>query len=93
MVKWGVILKYRSIGSGVSPVEFNTEFDLHIFMKVGHSELILEMQVNVSKMSNTFDIWPFLVKWGSVLKKSVLTYISEKVGRGHLILGMEVNVT
>ena len=44
-------------------------------------------------MSNTFDIWPFLVKRGSVLKKHVLTYISEKVGRGDLNFGLEVKVT
>ena len=43
-------------------------------------------------MSNTFDIWPFLVKRGSVLKKRFLTYISEKVGHSNLILGMEVKV-
>ena len=44
-------------------------------------------------MSNLFDIWPFLVKRGSVLKKHALTYIAEKVGHGNLILGMEVKVT
>ena len=44
-------------------------------------------------MSTTFDSWQFLVKLGAGLKKHVWTYISEKVGHGNLILGMEVKVT
>ena len=43
-------------------------------------------------MSNTFDIWPLLVKWGSVFKNLIIIYISVNVGRSDLILDMEVNV-
>ena len=46
----------------------------------------------VSKTSNTFDIWPLLVKWGSIFKNRIITYISVNVGHSDLILGMEVKV-
>ena len=49
--------------------------------------------LEVSKMSNTSDIWPLVVKWEVILKKRVLTYISEKVGRGDLNFGLQVEVT
>ena len=71
------------------------EFDLYLHESRSqwpNSWNVGQCDLEVSKMSNTFDIWPFLVKWGAVFKKRIMTYISVKVGHSDLILGMEVKV-
>ncbi len=45
------------------------EFDLYIHESRSqwpNSSNLGQCDLEVSKMSNTFDIWPFLVKWGSI---------------------------
>ncbi len=69
------------------------EFDLYFQESRSqwpNSGYVGKCDLEVSKMSNTFEIWLLLVKWEAYLEKRVLTYISEKVGRGDLILGLQI---
>ncbi len=69
------------------------EFDLYFHESRSHwpnSGYVGQCVLEMSKMSNTFEIWLLLVKWEAFLEKRVLTYIPEKVGRSDLILGLQI---
>ena len=63
-------------------------YQANIRRKVGHSDLILCMVVDVSlevsKTTNIFGLWPSLTFEEAILKYHVLTYNSGKVGHGQL---------
>ena len=73
--------------------ELKMRFDLYLYESRSqwpNSWYVGQCDLEMSKLSNTFEIWLLLVKWEAFLEKRVLTYISEKVGRGDLILGLQI---
>ena len=75
---------------GSSPCTWNKHNCWHKWVLRNGGRFFESSLVQVGYRGNTFVIWLLLVKWEAFLEKRVLTYISEKVGRGDLILGLQI---